>query len=162
VNIWKVILVTLVIFSAGVITGSLATRRTLPSPEGETASNSQTNRPSQGFRPDRMMRRNFIERVGQELALTPEQTTQIEAVLRESQERTRQLWEEISPQMRAEFQATQEKIRELLTPEQQQQFEELMQKHRPPRREDRDRRQPGPDQPPREPPPPGAEVSPEP
>ena len=92
-----------------------------------------------------------MTRVGDELSLTTEQKEQIEAILRESQERTRALWEEISPQMRAEFQATQEKIRDVLTPEQQQQFEELMKKGREPRRGDRDRRRPGPDEPPGEP-----------
>jgi len=99
------------------------------------------------------MRRDFIERVSEELDLSPEQRQEVEAVLSESQQRTRKLWEEISPQMRAEFKTTQEKIRALLTPEQQQQFETMLQKRHPPRGEDRDRRDRGPEGPPGPPPP---------
>jgi len=154
VSVWKVILATVVIFSTGVITGGLIARKTYaPAPPPEV--HSTTNRPSQGFRPDRRMRRDFIERVSEELDLSPEQRQEVEAVLSESQQRTRKLWEEISPQMRAEFEATQDKIRALLTPEQQQQFETMLQRRHAPRGEDRDRRDRGPEGPPGPPPPDG-------
>lgn len=151
-KVWKVILVTAVIFASGVVTGGLVARKTL-APAQPQEFQSSTNRPGQAFRPDRRMRRDFVERVAEELELTPEQSAQIEAILRESQERTRKLWEAVSPQMRAEFKATQEKIRAVLTPAQQQQFEELMKRRHPPRGQDRGRREPGPEGPPGPPPP---------
>lgn len=141
-NVWKVILVTLVIFSTGAITGGLLARKTTAHPPEESPPHSSTNRTHQGFRPDRMLRRDFLDRAQEELDLTPEQIGQLEVIVSESQARTRELWEEFAPQMRAEFKATQEKIRALLTPEQRKQFEQLMKNRRPPRRGDGERREP--------------------
>lgn len=155
-SIWKVILATLVIFSSGAITGVLVSRSAAPAPEQAVPHATSTNRPSQRFGSDRIMRRDFIKRCGDELALTAEQTTNIEAILCASQQRTRELWEKVAPQMREEFHATQEQIHQVLTPEQQSQFDELMKKrHRP---KDRDRKEP----PPGPPPPDGPGPSPEP
>ena len=144
-NVWKVILVTLVIFVTGAITGGLVTRRTSSAPQETSLRPSSTNRLHQGFRPDRMLRMDFIERAQHELALTPEQMREIEGILSASQARMRELWEEFSPQMRTEVKAAQQNIRELLTPEQRKQFEELMKKRRATRRGDWGRRGPEPD-----------------
>jgi Spy/CpxP family protein refolding chaperone len=84
----------------------------------------------------------FINRAREELELTPEQMVQIEVLVTEGQERTRALWEEFSPQIRAELKSIQEEIRALLTPEQRVQFEALIKKRRPPRRGDREWRGP--------------------
>jgi hypothetical protein len=143
VKLWKVILVTLVIFAAGAITGAVLARKAVAG--GGRESLSQTNRWEQGLRPpDRLLRGDFVKRMQAELELSPEQVLEVETIVRESQARTRKLWEEISPQMRAEFKLTQDRLRELLTPEQQQQFEELLKKRRPARHEDRERREPPP------------------
>ena len=147
-KLWKVILVTLVIFSTGAITGAVVARKTLPSTPETSWRASATNRMGQAFRPpDRLMRKDFVRRIQSELELTPEQADQMEAIVQESQARTRQLWEQVAPQLRAEFKATQERIQEVLTPEQEQRFEELMKKRRPTRHEERDRREPGPEPP---------------
>ena len=135
-NLWKVILVTLVIFSTGVITGTLVSRKT-PKPGWEPAS---TNRPSSGVRPDRRLRMEFITRAREELQLTPQQFAEIEEIVTEGQTRMSELWEEFSPQMRGEFDATQDRIREVLTPGQLEQFEELIRKRRSSRHGDRDKR----------------------
>jgi Spy/CpxP family protein refolding chaperone len=142
VNVWKVILVTMVIFATGAITGGLVVRKTSSESAAEPGRPSATNRLHQAFRPERMLRMDFIDRAQQELALTPEQMQQIEVILSESQARTREIWEEFSPQMRAEVKSTQQKIRDLLTPEQRGQFEELMKRRRAPRRADWERRGP--------------------
>jgi Spy/CpxP family protein refolding chaperone len=90
-----------------------------------------------------------MKRFGEELELSPEQSAKIEFILAESQERTRELWEEVAPQMREEVKATQEEIRSVLTPQQQEKFEELMKK----RRHDRERKDPPHNPPPGDPPP---------
>ncbi len=143
-NIWKVILVTLVIFGAGVITGGVVARRTHSQPGGESWRHSSTNRMGQGFRPEKVLRMEFITRAREELELTPEQIEQIELVVKESQTRTREIWEQVSPQMRAEVKAAQDRIRDLLTPAQRVTFEELMKQRRPSRNPERERHEPGP------------------
>ncbi len=154
-KLWKVILVTLVIFSTGAITGGVVARKALGGASEKAGHHSLTNRVAEGFRPpERLMRRDFVSGIRAQLELTPQQAEQMEAIVQDSQERTRKLWEEFSPQMRAELKRTQDRIRELLTPEQQKKFEELMKKRRPPRHEDRERREPGPGGPGNSPPPP--------
>jgi DNA-binding MarR family transcriptional regulator len=58
--------------------------------------------------------------------LTPEQRERIERILKEGQERTRQIWETVAPDMRKELQLVRERIKVELTPEQRRRFEELM------------------------------------
>jgi Spy/CpxP family protein refolding chaperone len=154
VKYWKIILVTLVIFSTGVVTGALVARRTQRAEAGLPWRHAATNRVEQGARlPERWMRRDFVSRIQSELELTPEQAGQMEAIVRESQARTRQLWDEFSPQIRAEFKDTQARIREVLTPEQQRGFEEILKRRRPPRHEDHETPPPGPGDPLGNPPP---------
>lgn len=138
-NVWKVILVTLVIFSSGVITGSLVTRRAAPSP-AEATRQWPTNPPSMS-RPERLLRSEFLTKAREELALAPEQIEEVEQIVRDSQGRMRALWDEVSPRMRAEFNDTLARIRGVLTPEQQAQFEALMKKHQRSRRGDRPHRE---------------------
>ena len=145
-NAWKVILATLVIFSTGAITGTLVTRKPVSTPDTSVTRPSDSS--PHGPRLDRRMRRDFLKRFGSELDLTPDQKARIESILSDSQERTRAIWEEVAPQMRVEFQATQEEIREVLTPEQRARFAELMEK----RQKDRER---GGSRDHRNPPPPG-------
>lgn len=140
-SVWKVILATFVIFSTGAITGTLVARKASPVTSDAVGQQGSTNRPSQSFRPDRRMRRDFMERFGEELALTDDQSAEIESILSQSQERTRELWEQVAPKMRDEFKATQDAIHGVLTPEQQARFEELMKKRR---RGDRDKEHEGP------------------
>lgn len=127
-NYWKVILATMVIFGAGVITGGLLVRETQttkrPKPFRPAITNQVPAVPS--VTPSQMQRLEFLVRAHNELDLTPEQRERIERVIREGQERTRQLWETISPDVRKELQLVRERIKAELTPEQRRRFDELL------------------------------------
>lgn len=71
-------------------------------------------------------RLEFLRRAQRELNLTPEQQIRIENHIRDGQERFRQLWEPVAPQVRTEMDSVRERIRAELTPEQQQQFERMI------------------------------------
>ncbi len=108
---WKVILATVVIFSAGVFTGGLLVKQTskpepVPSPE--------------------FGRIQMLRRLSRLLSLTAEQNEQLDTIMRESQERTKVFWELLEPELRGEFRKTREEIREVLTPGQRKQFDELL------------------------------------
>ena len=115
-NTWKVILATMVIFAAGVVTGGLLVRhvesryfvhrRPAAVPRGPQAS-------SPGG-----MRLEFLRRAQRELGLSSAQQERIDKILKESQDRTRN-------KIREELQRTRNEFREVLTPEQQLRFEEL-------------------------------------
>ncbi len=110
-NTWKVILATVVIFSAGVFTGGLLVKQTskpepLPSPQ--------------------FGRIEMLRRLSRPLSLTPEQNEQLDTIMRESQERTKVFWELLEPELRGEFRKTREEIREVLTPEQRKRFDDLL------------------------------------
>ena len=119
---WKAILATLVIFGAGVVTGGLAVKRVQASPPGRPGSIHQ--------------RAEFMRRVEKRLDLTPVQREQIEAILSESQERTKKAWEQVRPIIRDEFQRVQDRIRGELTPVQEKKFEKLLTESRDHRRQD--------------------------
>ncbi|MCX8090400.1 MAG: hypothetical protein N3I86_05610 [Verrucomicrobiae bacterium] len=154
-NTWKVILATLVIFAAGVVTGGLLVNyveRDRPKAPRPTlrpgALRPAETRPAVGVRPDeparppgpagyipRGLRLDLLERLQREVRLTPEQRERIEKILTEGQEKNRQLWERIQPEIRREIQQTHDRIRAVLNPEQREKFEELM-KQRAPRKGD--------------------------
>jgi Spy/CpxP family protein refolding chaperone len=128
VNSWKVILATIVIFAAGVLTGGILIR--------QLDRAALLNRPpqvhpaaSQNAPTPTGMRVEFLRRAQRELALSPEQREQVDKLLKESQERSRKIMEPVSPQLRQEFQRTREEFRGLLTPEQQLKFDEVLKKH---------------------------------
>ena len=175
VNTWKVILATVVIFGAGVVTGGLlvshSDRAKLRQLRGYLAAAQPAHwtPPLREFprRAEKELqlsleqrRMDFLLNATRELKLSPEQRERIERLVRESQENTRKLWEQVGPQMRKELAEVKEKIREDLTPPQRKRFEELMKRQqvrRPeaataPARAPRDSRRAAP--PPEGPPPP--------
>ncbi len=128
VNAWKIVLATMVIFGTGVVTGGLlvqhADRARLPrAPRAAVVRPAQPNSPG-------TMRLEFLRRMQRELALTPEQQKQVDALIKESQERTKRIMEPVSPELRKEVQRAREEFRDLLTPEQRKQFEELQKQQR--------------------------------
>jgi hypothetical protein len=145
VKIWKVILATLVIFVAGVLTGAIVTRFAARPPhpllrfrEPETkapvlVSSNREPRLTLPFSrpPARGLSKEFLARLDEELKLAPEQHRRIDKILEESQKRNKQLWETIAPELREEMKHTREQIREVLTPEQRKRMDELMK--RPPK-----------------------------
>jgi len=127
VNSWKVILATIVIFAAGVLTGGILTRQL---DRAAIVRRPHLVRPTPTATPTPMgMRIEFLRRAQRELDLTPEQREQVDKLLKESQDRSRKIMEPISPQLRQEFQHTREEFRALLTPNQQLKFDEILKKH---------------------------------
>ena len=123
-NSWKVILATLVIFGAGVLTGTLVTRYSASLYE-------RPHRQGLGFRSAEFgspggMRLEFLRRIGRELGLSAEQQERIDRVLKQSQDRTRKLMEPVGPQLRQEVQRAKAEFREVLTSAQQQQFDLIL------------------------------------
>lgn len=118
---WKVILATLVIFGAGVITGALVVNLRYPAEARPlSVKASATTTP-----PLQIQRKEFFQRMKRELRLRPEQQQRIEQLIHESQQRTQPLWDQVAPQMRDELRGVKEKIRSELDPDQQTKFEEL-------------------------------------
>ena len=155
-NTWKVILATLVIFVAGVVTGGLLVsyadraqqknRRFLPrdnvrlpananpsafgSPRDSRESPPRLPNPLQNRLP-RGVSMEFLQKLDSEVRLTAEQHERIEKIIAAGQLRNKELWERVAPEMRREIAETQKRIREELTPEQRVRFEELMKQSRP-------------------------------
>ena len=141
-NTWKVILATLVIFGAGVITGGLLVSHSdnvlrharKPSVGEAPRHNSQAPAPVRDMRPllapNFLLRKDFLERLERELKLSGEQRERIEKIIGEGQERIKEIFKKIEPEVRGELAETRKKIRAELTPEQQALFTELL-KRRP-------------------------------
>lgn len=126
-NSWKVILATMVIFGAGVITGGLLVKNIAGSKVVEPRKVVvRTNLAPVNVTPPQMMRMEFLLRARKELGLSPEQHERIEKIIRDGQEKSRKLWEGVAPEMRKELQSVHEKIRGELSPEQRKRFEQLL------------------------------------
>lgn len=129
---WKVILATMVIFGSGVITGGLLMKSAIPAivarePAQTVISSNQP--PPLG----RFQQPSFLRQIQKQLDLTPGQHDEIEKIMKESQERTRKYWDQISPQLRVEMKQVRQEIRDVLNPGQQRRFDELLRTH--PRKE---------------------------
>jgi Spy/CpxP family protein refolding chaperone len=125
VNSWKVILATIVIFGAGVLTGALVVQFTT----GMYGPRHQ--RPWFGARSPEAgspggMRLEFLRRMQRDLDLTSDQRDRIDKILKQSQERTRKLMEPVSPQLHLELQRAKSEFRDALTPPQQERFDDLL------------------------------------
>jgi Spy/CpxP family protein refolding chaperone len=143
VNAWKVIVSTLVIFIAGVLTGGLLVTNSfkveqgliqtlLQKPShpnkpanGLNASNGLNNLNAAAANPWQVRTRELVRRMERELDLTPVQNQQIETIITAGQERMKVLWKPIAPQMNHEMQFVNSQIRETLTPDQQKKFDEF-------------------------------------
>jgi hypothetical protein len=127
VNYWKVILATMVIFGTGVLTGGLLVHKTAGPKKARPARvTTITNTPPPNVTPSQIQRLEFLVRANRELDLTTEQRERVERILKEGQERTREIWEGVAPEMRKELQLVRERIKAELTPEQRRKFEEIM------------------------------------
>lgn len=65
-------------------------------------------------------------RVQKDLDLTPDQRARIEKIIGDSQERIRDLWDQVAPDIHDEYEDVKKKVCEVLTPEQNKRFDELM------------------------------------
>jgi len=122
VNQWKVILATLVIFGAGVITGALAINlATHQKQKAGSQAHAQKSKPAPS-----LQKPEFVARLDRELVLTSEQRAQIEKALSESHKRTKALWEPLQPNFREEVARLQNEIRATLEPRQASKFDQLL------------------------------------
>lgn len=122
VSPWKVILATLVIFVAGLVTGAVGVHRLLKS-----------NQPPLRAEPIHpwMLRDGFRAELERRLDLTPQQSQSIERIMREGQERVREISSLVTPELQAELKAVRAEIRDVLTAEQRREFEEIIRGRRP-------------------------------
>ena len=111
-NRWRVILAAAVIFLAGVATGAVVVRTYAPKIVKRTHIS-----PPLPIGHDR--RQEYISKLDRELQLTAEQRTQVEGILAGSQERMKQIWAPMEPQVKEEYRRTRREISEILNPEQQ-------------------------------------------
>lgn len=125
-NSWKLILSTLVIFGAGVVTGGLLVSHALQSNAPQAVAFRTNGVPGN---PWHAQSRELLRRIDRQLSLSHEQKERIEKIIAESQERTRSLWKPIAPQMGKEMQSVRDSIREELSPEQRRRFDELFRPH---------------------------------
>jgi Spy/CpxP family protein refolding chaperone len=134
VNWWKVILATMVIFGAGVITGALVVEFALNDNSARHQRTAFGSRFMESGSPGGM-RFEFLRRTQGALELTADQRERIDKILKQSQERTRKLMEPVTPQLHQEIQRAKTEFREVLTPAQQARFDELLKQpprfHRP-------------------------------
>ena len=111
-----VVLATVVIFAAGVVTGSLITRKT---------TRFQIAQPFWGrFE----MTRRAVDELGRRGDLSPEQHVRLDEIIRDHQELIADYFNILEPDVQQVFRKMRESIREELTPEQRKQFEELARK----------------------------------
>jgi uncharacterized protein YneF (UPF0154 family) len=111
-----VVLATVVIFAAGVVTGSLITRKT---------TRFQIAQPFWGrFE----MTRRAVDDMGRRGQLTPEQHIRLDEIIRDHQELIADYFNILEPDVQQVFRKMRENIREELTADQRKQFEELSRK----------------------------------
>lgn len=141
-NTWKIVLATVVIFGAGVITGGMLVSYSNHAKPVRVRRPNELSVPLwpnprgviQGRAPElqsalAQQRADFVLGVARELDLTPEQRSRIERIVREGQERTRAIWQKAAPELRREMEEVRESIRAELTPEQRARFEKLLKQH---------------------------------
>lgn len=151
---WKIVFATAAIFFSGTITGAvlvwMTTRTVAPAdvparkqpilrpvpPPGELV---EAGRPETAQQSLAQRRAEFIRIAHWHLNLTQEQRQKIELILREAQERTRALMQDVAPELRREWERAYEQILDTLTPEQREKFQKLVRRRF---------MQPGPDRPP--------------
>jgi Spy/CpxP family protein refolding chaperone len=126
VSPWKVILATMVIFGCSVVTGGLLMKTELPPAAIAEAAPHPANSTNQPAPLGQFQRPEFLHRMEKQLDLTPSQRDEITKIMKASQERTRPLWDQITPQLRQEMKRVREEIRQALTADQQKKYDELL------------------------------------
>jgi len=120
VSPWKVILATLAIFIAGLITGSVMVKTLTPAmPLRPVSQNPVLLQPGP-------IREEFVRRMTEELELTPEQREKVLHIVHESQERTKLLYSLIGDDVREEMRQTRDSIRQQLTADQAKKFDDML------------------------------------
>ena len=128
-NNWKIILACVVIFGAGMVSGTLVSKQNHPQPPPamrpqpvvdpgthSVPTNTVPATPKSSFPPHlpEILSKQFVQRMNKELQLKPEQHEAIQKIIGESQSR-----------MRNVIQETRQEILKTLTPEQSKTFENM-------------------------------------
>lgn len=126
-NAWKVILATLVIFGTGVVTGGLLVTYAIHT-------NSPSSVPAQpGTQQTALnpwqLRGQLLRRLVRDLNLTTGQREHIEDIIKDSQERTKNIWKPIQGPMNREIQRMFREVRDQLTTEQNEKLDEMLRAH---------------------------------
>ncbi|HWD19558.1 MAG TPA: hypothetical protein VHB20_09775 [Verrucomicrobiae bacterium] len=147
-NPWKVICATILIFVCGAITGALLVRNASPLAHPATlaevnpapvppavAIDAVTNtnvvsRTNVVWAPLQAQRMGLIRQMVNRLHLDQGQRDRIAQIIKASQERNKELWEQIAPQMKEELKRVTEEIRHELDPAQDRRFMELLRENR--------------------------------
>lgn len=130
---WKAIGAALVLFLAGVLSGAMG-QRLLHSRVANAVASPPRPFPGGPPAPWTGQRMSFIERLTKDLELSPEQATEVDRLMKESQEHMRKLWEPIGPLAQEEMARSREAIAAVLTEEQRVKMEEMFKRHGPGRR----------------------------
>jgi Spy/CpxP family protein refolding chaperone len=130
VNTWKAIFAALVIFGAGFVTGNVLNRMTESGKAtgGPAAARPGARSSQQPLSLEQLRKVELMGRVQKDLDLTPEQHARIEKIISDSQERIRDLWDEVAPDIHDEYEDVKQKVCGALTPDQRKRFEDLMKK----------------------------------
>ncbi len=113
---WKAILGVLLVFILGILAGGLLVHR---------AYQKKIQAVITGRQPV-VAAEVLVRRMNFELRLTPEQRVQVIGIVRDTQRQLRETRQQVEPQVRANFQQMEQRISEVLTPEQQARFAKLM------------------------------------
>lgn len=122
------------LFLLGILIGALGMQlwhanKPLPGPFGGRGG-MRAPRQEMGHRPGHGPGPFFLERLGRQLDLSPEQKRQIAEIIEESHREAGALREEILPKVEAQLDQTRERILEVLTQKQRERFEEFDRRHR--------------------------------
>jgi Spy/CpxP family protein refolding chaperone len=140
VNSWNVILATIVIFGAGVITGGLLVDHVQHQPPARHAMGPGSKPPGgtnevneiPGPMRAQILNKQFVQQLNDELQLSDDQRKQIQKIISQGQQNTRDLWKLVGPQFQLIWRDTRGQIRQVLTPEQRKKFETLIKEQRHP------------------------------
>jgi hypothetical protein len=135
VKSWNIILATIVIFGAGVITGGLLVNHVQhpqpihrPNPQPPPLASDTLPMPNRAI----VLNEQLVKQLTDKLDLNPEQSQQIKKIIEQGQQRNRDLWKLVAPQFQLVMRDTRQQIRQILTPDQRKEFEVLMkQQHHP-------------------------------
>jgi len=142
VNSWKVILATVVIFGAGVLTGGFLVNCVQHSWHDHRPANFMQHAQMEDRERDQpphlpepplaeRVGKQFLQQLDNKLQLTPDQHEKIEKIIADGQERNHEIWTNAAPKMRKVMQEVNQEIRAELKPEQQEKFEKLVRRYAP-------------------------------
>jgi hypothetical protein len=130
VNTWKAIFAALVIFGAGFVTGNVLNQMSerAKAPAAPNAPRAPAHPSQQPLSLEQLRKVELMGRVQKDLDLTPEQHARIEKIIGDSQQRIRDLWDQVAPDIHDEYDDVQKKVCEELSPDQKKRFDDLMKK----------------------------------